>query len=44
MDEIKLGDDEYFVVGDNRNNSMDSREFGPVKYESILGKTKVVKR
>jgi len=34
----KLGRDEYFVMGDHRNNSLDSREFGPIKLGSITGK------
>lgn len=36
--EIQLGDDEYFVLGDNRLNSTDSRSIGPVGLEEILGK------
>lgn len=38
--EIVLGEDEYFVLGDNRNNSMDSRRSDPgnVKKEYIIGK------
>jgi len=33
----KLGPDEYFVLGDNRRESGDSRHFGPVKREDIIG-------
>lgn len=37
--EIKLGDDEYFVMGDNFNSSEDSRSanIGPVKKSTIIG-------
>ena len=39
---VKLGDDEYFVLGDNRMNSKDSRIFGPFKKDQIKGTTKLV--
>lgn len=41
--EITLGEDEYFCMGDNVNNSHDSRfeDVGPVKRSSILGRVKL---
>lgn len=39
-DPIKLGEDEYFVLGDNRNASSDSRDssVGNIKGEDIIGR------
>ena len=34
----ELGDDEYFVMGDNRAHSTDSRDFGPLKLGLIVGR------
>lgn len=35
---VTLGADEYYVLGDNRPNSFDSRKFGPVKRDLIIGR------
>ncbi len=37
-DKVTLGDDEYFILGDNRLISKDSRYFGPIKEKEIKGK------
>lgn len=42
FDNIVLKEDEYFVLGDNREVSKDSRMIGPIKKEQILGKTRLV--
>lgn len=42
FDKITLADDEYFVLGDNREHSYDSQEFGPVKEDQLLGTTNFV--
>lgn len=36
-EEILIPNDQYFVMGDNRGGSSDSREWGPVKGELIIG-------
>ncbi len=35
-----VGDDQYFVLGDNRNNSLDSHYYGPVDRAQIQGVVK----
>lgn len=37
-DKVTLEDDEYFILGDNRLISKDSRYFGPIKENEIKGK------
>ena len=42
FDVVKLQDNEYFVMGDNRAISKDSRIIGPVTENQIEGKTNLV--
>lgn len=34
---VTLAEDEYYVLGDNRTNSKDSRELGPMPAEALSG-------
>lgn len=41
---VKLGEGEVFLMGDNRTESIDSRQFGPVKAKETLGELMTVIR
>ena len=36
--QIKAGENEYILLGDNRDHSLDSRVFGAVNFDSIVGR------
>lgn len=38
-DPVKLGEDEFYVLGDNRNNSSDSRSWGVLPRRDVLGRS-----
>lgn len=40
--EIEVGENEYFVMGDNRGNSNDSRMIGAIDKDDIMGTTEIV--
>ncbi|MDR1284994.1 MAG: signal peptidase I [Campylobacteraceae bacterium] len=35
---VKIPQDEFFMIGDNRDNSQDSRFFGSIPYKLVIGK------
>lgn len=41
LDEAIVPENQIFVLGDNRRNSLDSRQIGYVKYEDIVGKANI---
>ncbi len=42
LTDVKLKSGQYFVLGDHRDNSTDSRVFGPVPAQNIIGKAEFV--
>lgn len=42
IDPVTLGEDEYFILGDNRIISLDSRSFGKINRSEIKGTTNFI--
>ena len=39
---VRLGPDQLWMTGDNRNNSADSRDHGPVPADDVIGRVRAV--
>lgn len=39
--DVTLGENEYIMMGDNRNNSKDSRHFGAIKKNQMIGRAAI---
>lgn len=42
FESVKIPKDHYYVMGDNRSDSIDSRIIGPVNIDNITGTTKLI--
>ncbi len=42
VDGVLLNEDEYFMQGDNTENSLDSRTWGPINSSHFIGKAQVI--
>ena len=42
IEEVEIPEGEYYVLGDNRVNSLDSRIIGFIDKDQILGKTSFI--
>jgi signal peptidase I len=42
MDPVRIPDDAFFAIGDNRRSSVDSRMFGPVPLANVVARASVI--